>query len=70
MTLLYTPLPPLDGPIAFDRFRHELDLSGDREWHALPQTFAQGERLGWTASVRVPALGCAVWTGVKRVVLF
>jgi hypothetical protein len=70
LTLLYTELPPVGGPIALESFRHELDLGGDTAWHALPQTFAEGARLGWTASVRVPALGCSVWTGVKRVVLF
>lgn len=70
LTLLYTELPPVNGPIALESFRHELVLGGDTDWHALPQTFAEGARLGWTASVRLPALGCSVWTGVKRVVLF
>ena len=70
ITVLYSTLPPVDGPLDAGRFTHELNLSPDTRWHALPQTFGAGERLAWTVSERVPALGCSVWTGVRREVLW
>ncbi len=63
---LHSRLTVLDRAIAADEVRRAESVHGVSAKGELPQVVSRGGRFGWTVSLDVPALDCAVISGWRR----